>query len=215
MSDRTSPRSGDWVRCVEDNRDAAVLEGLLHIRLVPSLGYAQVNVLVDGHPRAVIPESIQVLRGQAASLEELEATDPLVGEAGWRRVVNLEEARSEGLLPPPLERVGGTWDELLAMLHERALPLLEAGWTLTSTDREESWEFGDSVFYDLERDGLILNLEYYEHGQLVAYPVADSASEDEGPEQAEPTFSIDDSTPENTPRAFEANGWLSPTTHQE
>jgi hypothetical protein len=203
-----SPGTGDWVRAVEDDRDAETVEGVLHIRHVPSLGYAQVNVIADGQLRSVLPDSIEVLRAAAVSVTELEASDPLVHDDGWRRIVDLEHARSEGLLSPLVDRVGGTWDDLFDGLHERVLPLLNAGWALTGKDRDESWEYGDSVFCDLERDGAILNIEYYEHGQLVAYPVEEHAQDDEDPEPAAPFFSIDKSTPESSRLAFEEQGWL-------
>lgn len=210
MSSSASPRSGDWVRAVEDNRDAETLEGVLHIRHVPALGYAQVNVVVDGGYRSVIPGSIEVLRTATVSVTALEASDPLVHDDGWRRVVDLEQARSEGLLSPPVERVGGSWDDLFAKLHERVRPLLNAGWALAGTDREESSEHGDSVFYDLERDGTVLNVEYYEHGQLVAYPVEAHPQDEEDPEPTEPFFSIYDSTLGSSRLAFEEQGWLGP-----
>jgi hypothetical protein len=197
------------VRAVEDDRDAETVEGVLHIRHVPSLGYAQVNVIADGRLRSVLPDSIEVLRAAAVSVTELEASDPVVHDDGWRRIVDLEQARSEGLLSP-VDRVGGTWDDLFAGLHERVLPLLNAGWALARTDRDESWEYGDSVVYDLERDGAILNIEYYDHGQLVAYPVEEHAQDDEDcdSDPAEPLFWIDDSTPESSRLAFEEQGWL-------
>lgn len=52
------------------------------------------------------------------------------------------------------------WDDLFGELARRAAPLLDAGWELVSTEREDSWEFGDSVFWDLERDGVCIELEY-------------------------------------------------------
>lgn len=214
MSSSRSPRTGDWVRAVEDNRDSETLEGILHIRHVPTLEYAQVNVIVDGRDRSAIPDSIEVLRSAAVPVAELEAADPLVGEDGWRRIIDLDQARSEGLLTPDVERVGGTWDDLFSNLHERVLPLLNAGWTLTGPDRDESWEYGDSVFYDLERNGTILNVEYYEHGQLVVYPVAEQVPDEDESERTEPLFSIDDSTPENSRHAFEEQGWLGPSGRQ-
>ena len=35
----TGPREGDLVRAVEDSREATVVEGVLRLRLVPSLDY--------------------------------------------------------------------------------------------------------------------------------------------------------------------------------
>ena len=97
------------------------------------------------------------------------------------------------------------WDELFAALAERAQPLLDAGWQLVDTLQEESWEYGDSVFYDLERDGVVVELEYYEHGQLVLYPTNDAAPDDE---VTEPVFSIHGATPATALEAFQASGLL-------
>lgn len=152
-----SPRSGDRVRAVVDDRDAETVEGILHIRHVPSLRYAQVNVIVNGEVRDVRPDSIEVLRAGEIAIEELEASDPIVGDEDWRRVVDIDQARDEGLLSPQTERAGGAWDDLFAALRERVLPLLHAGWTVTRTDREASSEFGDSVFFDLRRGATVLN----------------------------------------------------------
>ena len=48
------------------------------------------------------------------------------------------------------------------ILQQIAEPLFAAGWTLVSAERDVSWEHGDSVFYDLERGGVVIELEYYE-----------------------------------------------------
>lgn len=202
-----SPRSGDRVRAVVDDRDAETVEGILHIRHVPSLRYALVNVIVNGEVRDVRPDSIEVLRAGEIAIEELEASDPIVGDEDWRRVVDIDQARDEGLLSPQTERAGGTRDDLFAALRERVLPLLHAGWTVTGTDREASSEFGDSVLYDLRKGATVLNIEYYEHGQLVAYPGGEMPDEQEG-EPTNPFFSIIDSTPASSRAAFEEQGWL-------
>jgi hypothetical protein len=204
-----SPRSGDRVLAVVDSRDAETVEGILHIRYVPLLQYAQVNVIVDGRLRSVRPESIEVIRRGEVPVRELEAPDPVVGDDGWRRIVDIDQARDEGLLLSQTERTGETWDDLFAALHERVLPLLDAGWILTGTEQEESAEFGDSVFYGLQRGTTVLNIEYYEHGQLVAYPVEERPADWDG-EPEEPYFSIHDSTPASSRSAFEEQGWLSP-----
>lgn len=181
----------------------------MHIRHVPLLQYAQVNVIVDGRLRSVRPDSIEVIRRGEVPVAELEAPDPVVGDDGWRRIVDIDQARREGLLPREIERVGGTWDDLFAALRERILPLLDAGWILTGTEQEESAEFGDSVFYDLQRGTTLLNIEYFEHGQLVAYPVEEHPDDWDG-DPEEPYFSIYDSTPASSRSAFEEQGWLSP-----
>ena len=38
-----------------DDSDAETVEGILHIRHIPSLKYAQVNVIVDGRLRSIRP----------------------------------------------------------------------------------------------------------------------------------------------------------------
>ena len=191
------------MRAVVDDRSGRSCEGVLHLRHVPSVGYAQVNVLVDGWAIAVRSDSIEVLVEDEVSVEELERLDPLVGEPGWRRIVDLAEAAEHGVLQA--ERVGGTWDDLFGALAERARPLLEAGWQLVSTDRDESWEYGDSVFWDLERDGRVIELEYYEHGQLVLYPTNEAAPADD---VTEPVFSIHGSSPASALEALRTHGFI-------
>lgn len=204
-----SPRSGDRVLAVVDDRDAETVEGILHIRHIPPHQRAEVNVIVDGRSRSVRPDSVEVVRTGEVPVRELEVSDSFAGDYGWRRIVDIDQARDEGLLPLQIERTGGTWDDLFAALHERLLPLLDAGWILTEPVREESREFGDSVFYDLQRGTTVLNIEYYEHGQLVAYPVEERPDDWDG-EPEEPYFSIDDSTPASSRSAFEEQGWLRP-----
>lgn len=204
MNQGASPCSGDRVRAVVDERSAGMVEGVLHLRHVPRLGYVQVLVLDEQRAWSVRAESIEVLEQQVVSLEQLEASDPLVGDPDWRRVTTISEATEEGLLQPPVEREGGSWDDLFAELALRARPLLDAGWRLVATEQEDSWEYGDSVFYDLERNGVTVELEYYEHGQLVAYPMG------EEPEDGvtEPLLSIPASTPTQAEEAFVALGLL-------
>lgn len=204
-----SPRSGDRVLAVVDDRDAETVEGILHIRHIPARQHVHVDVIVNGRSRSVRPDSIKVVRTGEVPVRELEDSDPVVGDDGWLRIVDIDQARDKGLLPPQTERTGGTWEDLFAALHERVLPLLDAGWVLTGTEREESWEFGDSVFYDLQRGTTVLNIEYYEHGQLVAYPVEERPDDWDG-EAEEPYFSIADPTPASTRSAYEEQGWLRP-----
>ena len=59
--------------------------------------------------------------------------------------------------------------------------------------------------YDLECDGVNVELEYYEHGQLVAYPLFEEV---EDGDVSEPIFSIHDSTPESALREFVAHGFV-------
>lgn len=83
--------------------------------------------------------------------------------------------------------------------------MLDAEWEHTSTESDQSWEYGNSLFWTLERGGLVVELEYYEHGQLVAYPVTE---EPDDVENAEPYFSIMESTIGSSRAAMAAQGWL-------
>lgn len=98
---------------------------------------------------------------------------------------------------------GGDVD-LGAGLAQRAQVLLDAGWVLAYTESDQGWD-GDSLFWGLERDGVTIELEYYDQGRLVAYPVSERDPDDE---LAEPYFSIVDSTVESSRAAFETHGWL-------
>src|SRR4051794_11840357 len=62
------------------------------------------------------------------------------------------------------------WKPLFETLEALAAPLFAAGWKLVSTETDESWEFGDSAFYDLERGSECIELEYYEHGPAGRVP---------------------------------------------
>lgn len=196
------------MRAVVDNRDAETVEGILHLRYVPSLRYVQAHVILDDLRWDVRHDSIVLVRPRAVPVEELEASDPLVGEEGWRRILDMDQARAEGVLPQQVGRLGGSWDDMFAAMHERVVPLLDAGWLLTGRESEESWEYGDSVFYDLERGTTHLNLEYYEHGQFVAYPNEPRPEEEWDGDPTEPYFSIYDSTSATCRSAFEEQGWL-------
>lgn len=205
---RRSPQSGDLVRAAVDSRDGETVEGVLHIRHVPSLDYVEITVAADGRSCPVVPESVEVIQPGRAAAKDLEAGDPLPEAPGSRVIASLDEVARAGLLPETRVREGGSWDDLFDELARRAQALLDAGWRLVSTDRDVSREYGDSVFWDLEREGQTVELEYYEHGQLVAYPVSDS---DDGNDDGEPTpayFAIPDSTVDNSRAAFADQGWL-------
>lgn len=202
-----SPQSGDRVRAVTDDRDATQVEGILYIRHVPTLNYAQLHVLSDGRASSVLPDSIEVLAPQEVTREQLEYGDPLVGEPGRRWIVDVAEAVADGLVQEPSSRVGGTWSDMFEQLAARAKPMRDAGWQLISTEREESWEFGDSVFYDLQREGEVIELEYYSHGTLVAYRMDEGDEGSDDPESGS-IFSIPDSTAASARAAFRACGWI-------
>jgi hypothetical protein len=112
-----------------------------------------------------------VLQRAVVPVSELERGDPLVGQPGWERISDLAHATDQGLIPPRIEPEGGSWVDLYAELERRAQPMLDAGWAVVDTDQDESWEYGNSVAFDLERDGVTMELEYFEHGQLIAYPL--------------------------------------------
>lgn len=94
---------------------------------------------------------------------------------------------------------------LLAALQEIAEPLLAGGWSLFSTETDEGGMYGYSVFYDLERDGVLIELEYYERGDLVAYPTGAEPNEDG---VTEPYFVLTRPTREDCWAAFAERGWL-------
>lgn len=192
------PQAGDRVRAVENRREGRVLEGTLWVSDINRWGTVAVKVLADGRLTGVVVGSIEVL----------EPSPQVVSAIPGVRVANLREADEQGYLPPPVERTNDTWADLDAHLLERAQPLLDAGWQVTGTDRDESWEYGDSVFLQLTRSGGTIELEYYDHGQLVAYPV--TSPHEEPDEEAEPFFSIVDATHERARLEFAAQGWLSP-----
>jgi hypothetical protein len=201
-----SPRTGDWVTAISDNRDAKLVEGVLHLRHVPSLGYVQVLVH-DTRLEDVNPDSIQVIRPAAMPIEELEGSDPLRNEPTWRRIESLDDARSADLLLPAIERVGGTWDDLFAGLRTAVSPLIEVGWKALKEHREESWEYGDSVSINLRRAGESLEIEYYADGQLAVHR-NDAEQEVEDDDETEPILYLAEATPDSCREAFQGQGWL-------
>lgn len=202
----TGPGAGDRVRAIVDRRGDEVVEGILNLRYIPSLDYIQVNVVVDRNIRSVRPDSVVCLEAGCVAPEALEAIDPLYGRPGWRPVRDLADAMASGLVPPAVDRVGGSWDDLFAALRSLAAPLLAGGWEVTDTWRDESWEYGDSVFYFFGRGDQTIELEYDEHGSLVGWPpgLSDPDAEDPDP----PLFTIDDADAANAAEAFQGQGWL-------
>jgi len=96
-------------------------------------------------------------------------------------------------------------DDLSEGMTQRVQALIDAGWVLAYTESDQSWQYGNSMFWGLERDRVTIELEYYDHGQLVAYPVSER---DPADELAEPYFSITKSTVESSRAAFAAQRWL-------
>lgn len=140
------------------------------------------------------PDLISVLNGQH-TVQDFKAPDAV---ARLRRISRT--AHSTGDFATDAD-----WDHVREEMQRRAQWLTAAGWNHIGTDSDHSWEYGNSLFWDLERDGVVIQLEFYDHGQLVAYPVSEKAQDDD---LAEPYFSIHRSTVESSREAFEAKGWL-------
>ena len=74
--------------------------------------------------------------------------------------------------PASDEPAGAGSDDLRSALLRHALrPLVEAGWLLEGPWTEESWEFGDSVSFDLRRGDRHLQAELYEDDALALWVV--------------------------------------------
>lgn len=179
---RSGPASGDRVTALTDERDAQAVEGLLQLRYVPSGvdGYVQVDVLTDdGRARSVVPDSIRVVSPGAVPAEDLERDDPVCDMPGWRPVRRLAEARRLKLLQPDRHREGGTWQQMSDQLDMVVRPLLDAGWVVEETFREDSWEYGDSVSSVLARGEQLANPELFEDGGIILRPGAESKDLDD------------------------------------
>ena len=112
-----SPRSEDRVLAVVDDGDAETVEGILHIRHIPS----PVRPGGRDRRRPVAVHSPRLDKGRPARRSagaRARGPRPVVGGDGWRRIVDIDQARDEGLLLPQTERTGGTWDDLFAALQE-------------------------------------------------------------------------------------------------
>ena len=201
-------RTGDWVRAREDSRDRPVVEGVLQIRYVPSLDYAQVLVLgYDGRSYDVEPDSVEVLRPAAVPVEELEKDAWLRSDPRWRRIADLDQARAEGLVQTTRARTGGTWADMLHRLDAVVAPLLPAGWRVVEDYTEESWEYGDSVAYDLQRADERIEVELYEDGQIDVWRLGESDEGDDEP--TTPLLKLDfGDTDEARREAFHREGWI-------
>lgn len=189
-----------------DERDGGLVEGVLHLRYIPARDYVQVRVYTPDAGFAVDPASIEVLRRGEVSIEELEATDPVVRAPGWRRIEGLDDAMGEGLILSVV-RTGGSWQDLFDRLHSAIEPLLQAGWTTFDQDRDTSSEYGDSVSYMLERDAAAMQLEMYEDGVLVHYPL-DNEPDDEEPTEGETIVDLSSATDQEVRTILLKRGWL-------
>jgi hypothetical protein len=182
-------RSGDLVRARTSDRAAEVVEGILHLRLVPMLGYVQVNV--GGH--SVEPATVEVLECGALDPDTLDRGDPLIHDPGWRPVHDLDRAVAEGLVTPSRIRQGGTWADMFARLDTMIAPLINSGWARSDTDNEESAEYGDSVSCELRREDTAIWVELYEDGGIVVYPVSNEPDPDPDADTiTEPLFICDE-----------------------
>jgi hypothetical protein len=203
-------RDGDLVRAVENTRQPGTVEGILRLRHVPSLDYVQVHVLgLDGGYFSVDPASVEVIRHGVGFVSDEDLADPLRGEPGWRRIIELDAAIAEGLVPPVQKRPDISQSEMDDRLDVAAAPLVAAGWTTSPHDFEESAQFGDCVLFEVARDGVTLLLEYYEDDCLVVWPLEPSGKADED-EPSELICAIDDPTAERCRAEFAAHGWLDP-----
>ena len=177
---------------------------MLNLRYVPSLEYVQVTVETSHGSARVDPATVVVLRRQEVPVAELERGDPVVAQSGWRRASTLDEEMAAGFVRPAAVRAGGSWAEMFARLYELAAPLSDAGWKVVKEMREESREHGDSVMLELEKAGIVIELEYYEDGGLVAFPVEDG-SQDHSTRQY---FGLEDVTAASARTAFSNQRWI-------
>ncbi len=202
------PRTGDLVRARTDERDASVVEGVLHLRFVPALNYVQVIVLNDDGAYNVDPDSIEILQASVAKAKDIERNDPLRGELGWRPMGSLEEAQAKGLVPVARAYGGATWSDLFARGDQLVQSLLESGWVVTERYAETSYGDPQSVMYSLQRNGEMIDVERYEDDVVVAYRGGanpDEAGEDEA---TEPLFTADGDAMALS--EFAGQGWLAP-----
>jgi len=200
---QASASSGDWVSAQLDTRDATTIEGILYLRYVPALAYVQVRV--DGHN--VDPHSVIILRPGAISIESLEEGDPVVSDPAWRRIPDLDTARSERLLTDSEVREGGTWEDMFGRLDELVAPLIAASWQVQRSiqETEASWEYGESVIYVLARRNALAEVEMFDDTGVHLWDAGESADPDE-PDP--PLLSFDAATPAGCRAGFHHIGWL-------
>jgi hypothetical protein len=191
-----------------DSRDRPAIEGVLQLRFVPSLNYVQVLVLRRGGGYDdVEPDSVEVLRRGAVSVEDIEAGEPLISEPGWRRIADLDQARAEGLLPRARVRAGGTWTDMRHRLDGVVAPLVQARQVFREY-AEDSWEYGDSVAYDLQRGTERIEVELYEDGPIDVWRLGGEQDDCQG-ERGTPVLKLDYRDPEEARReAFGWQGWV-------
>ena len=199
--------SGDLVRAETVERDARIVEGILHLRYVP-LGYVQVNVEDSDGSHPVDPASVVVVESGVVSADALDDADPLRSDPGWRAVHDLERAIIEERLPKKRQRRGGRWRDLFDSLDVLVQPLVDAGWQRGESYQEDSSEYGDSVAYAFRRNELEISVEYFEDGGLTVYPASTQTDEDDS-EPTEPLFFADGAG--ELWGEFRIRGWLVPS----
>ena len=204
-----SPQDGDLVRAVEASREAEIVEGVLRLRHVPSLDYVQVHVIgPPGYFFRVDPASVEVIRRGVEPVSADELEDPLRGDPGWRRITDLDTAIAEGLVPPVKKRPNISWSEMEDRLDRVTAPLVAAGWDIVYRDREASDQYGDSVFLDVERDELSMQLQYFEDDYLAVWPLEASDEDDDDLGCSESLCEIEDASVERSRAVFAEQGWL-------
>jgi len=104
---------------------------------------------------------------------------------------------------PEVPSLDALWEVLSPLIG----PLTDAGWEVMQESPEVSWEFGNSVTYELERLGAAINVEYYDVGELVAYDV-DPDYDPERDEPSEPLFTIPSPTVEVAVEWYRRQGWI-------
>ena len=162
MTQLDLPRTGDRVRAERSHRDATPVTGILHLRFIPSRNYVQVNVVLDsGRSVTVDPASVEVVEAGVVPVEELEAGDPVGGDPGWRRVVDLDEAMNEGLVRAVI-RDGLSWDDLFERMRRVLQPLVDAGWEASGEETDESED--ECVVCCLQRGEDRLSVDHYPDG---------------------------------------------------
>jgi hypothetical protein len=156
----------------------------------------------------VDPASVEVLEPSAVDAGDRERGDPLVRDRGWRSVRDLDTAWAEGLVPPAQERSATTWEEMFDQLAAVARPLLGAGWLVERADNDDSWEFGDSVSYELERSAVRIEVDLYADGSILGYDLDQPSDVDEDP-PPDPVFSLPGgASTEDVVAAFRGQGWI-------
>ena len=193
----SGPRPGDWVRAVTDDRTAQAVEGQLGFVFVEILNYVQVNVIAKGKLIGVRPSSIEVVQpGHGAP-----PAPPCPAD--------LEEAARRNLLPREWDQPGGAWADMEHRLELIIAPLLSAGWTVTDRATDVSWEYGDSIIFDLERGGHRIELESFGDGWLTYWEIDDDEDdEDADGEPSDPVWQVDASDLVAAEAQFRDSGWL-------